>query len=175
MKTILLLLLVICISTNKAQSTTTGKEPIKIVVMPYNRFERFPYNFDQIREALQMGLLEKGFSIVNDDETWEIILGKDYSLYDLSKSQADTLINSINADLILYGFADLYEKNRQIGMYSERKISRPILVKVFDKKKNDIILHERVDFVQHWGLNVKLLNLRDFGVQIAYKLKQLGY
>ncbi len=175
MKLILLLILLACVVPNKAQTKASEKQPVKVVVMPYNRFERFPYQFDQIREALQLGLLEKGFSVVNDDATWELILEKDYSLYDLSMSQADSLINSINADLIVFGYADFFQNNRQTGMYSERKISRPILVKVFDKKKNDIILHERVDFFQYWGLNVKQLNFRDFGIQIAYKLKQLGY
>lgn len=175
MKLFLLLVLLIYVIPTKAQTTSNEKRPIKVVVMPYNRFERYPYQFDQIREALQLGLMEKGFSVVNDDKSWNLILEKDYSLYDLSMSQADTLINSISADLIVFGYADFFHNNRQTGMYSERKISRPILVKVFDKKKNDIILHERVDFIQHWGLNVKQLNFRDFGIQIAYKLKQLGY
>ncbi|MEW6653717.1 MAG: hypothetical protein AB1394_09645 [Bacteroidota bacterium] len=172
---LLITLLFFTAFSSAAQTTKEEKQPVNVVVMPYDRFERFPYRFDLIRESLQLGLMEKGFNVVNDDTTWSIILEKDYALYDLSQMQADTIINNVNADLIVFGHADNFHNSRTSGMYTGRKVSRPILVKVFDKKKNDIILHFRVDFVQHWGLNVKELNFRDFGVEIAYKLKQLGY
>ncbi|KAF0151335.1 MAG: hypothetical protein FD143_2003 [Ignavibacteria bacterium] len=176
MKSFLLLaLLVISAASLLAQTNKEEKKNVRVVVMPYDRFERFPYRFDLIRESLQLGLMEKGFTVVNDDTTWSIILEKDYALYNLSQLQADTIINIVNADLIVFGNADNFQNNRLTGLYSEKKISRPILVKVFDKRKHAIVLHERIDFIQHWGLNVKELSFRDFGIQTAYKLKQLGY
>lgn len=171
-----LTLLMIVPSYCHAQEPIQKKiNPVTVLVMPYDRYERYPYNMDLIREFLQLALREKGFTIVEDEGSWESILEKDYPLYNLSQEQAETIINDVDADLIVYGYADNWNSSRMNGIYNERKVARPILIKVYDKKKQSIVLHERIDFYEYWGLFVKQHDLSSFGIQIAYKLKQIGY
>jgi hypothetical protein len=158
-----------------AQNDIKKTKQINVVVMPYDRYERYPYRMDLIREFLQLGLQEKGFSIISDDSTWSTILEKDYPLYNLSQDQAESIIKDVNADLIVFGYVDNWNSTRMNGIYNDRQVSRPILVKVYDKNKKSLVMHERVDFYEYWGLNVKQLDLSAFGIQIAYKLKQIGY
>ncbi|NJD21214.1 MAG: hypothetical protein FIA82_00880 [Melioribacter sp.] len=176
-KNIIVVFVLFCVSNFQITAQDNAKKPkqVNVVVMPYDRYERYPFATDMIREFLQLGLKEKGFSVVSDDPTWLSILDKDYPLYNLSQEQAESIINDIDADLIVFGFSDNSISSRNYGLYNDRPMSKPILVKVYDKNKKSLVLYERVNFYEYWGLFVKQLDLNEFSVQIANKLKQIGY
>ena len=146
-----------------------------IVVMPFYEMEQYPYVMDQIRESLMFELTTKKYNVIEDDSTWAVILEMDYPLYFLNDEMAKSISQEIDVDLIVFGNYQNYSTSRLGGISQNKSVVKPILVKIYDKNKDAIILHERINFNQEWGLNSRRFTLSDFANSIVNKMKSLGY
>lgn len=151
------------------------KTPTSVIVMPFFSDERYPYSSDDVRQFLIWGFYQRHFNLIMDDSSWSKVMDLNYSLSNLSIDMADSVAIAANADLIVFGTVNLSAKYRPGGIYSEQYIPNPILVKVYDKKQKSIVLFERMDLVERWGLRINYLSLEDFGYKIATRLSDLGY
>lgn len=154
------------------------RKKTSVIVMPFYinyNINFYPFWTDQIREALIIGLYRRGFDVVEDDSSWSNVFKFDYQLANLSTEMADSISTSLGVDLIVFGWLSNSAKVRNGGFYSFLYSPNPILIKVFDSKKKSIILYERLDFVQRWGLFETNLSIYDFGFKIATKISDLGY
>jgi len=146
-----------------------------VAVMPFYEMEQYPYVMDQVRESLIFELTTKKYNVIVDDSTWAIILDMDYPLYFLNDEQAKGISQEIDADLILFGNLQDYSTARPAGISKNKSVVKPILVKIYDKNKDAIILHERMNFNQEWGLNSRRFTLNDFANNIVNRMKSMGY
>lgn len=146
-----------------------------VVIMPFDDYQEYPYNLDYIRQSLEIGFLQKGFNVVTSDSVWEIILDRDLRLTNLNTSDVEDISNDINVDLIVFGKVNDYSTLRQTGINSIKVVNKPILIKVFDTKKREIILFERLTLNQTWGLFDQSISYENFGVTIAQRIKNMGY
>ncbi|MDF1612778.1 MAG: hypothetical protein AB1695_07815 [Stygiobacter sp.] len=146
-----------------------------VVIMPFDDYQEYPYNLDYIRQSLEIGFLQKGFNVVTSDSVWEIILDRDLRLTNLNTSDVEEIANDIKVDLIVFGKATDYATYRQSGIYSMKIVNKPILIKVFDVKKKEIILFERLTLNQNWGLFDQSISYENFGSTIAQQIKNMGY
>lgn len=146
-----------------------------VVIMPFDDFQEYPYNLDQIRQSLEIGFMQKGFYVVNSDSVWKIILNRDLRLTNLTTSDVENIAKDINVDLIVFGRATDYSTLRQTGVFTAKVVIKPILIKVYDTKKKEIILFERLTLNQNWGLFDQSITFENFGSTIAQKIKNMGY
>lgn len=166
-------LLVIFINLNFSQEATTPKSTV--LVMPFDQYINYPFYNDMLRESLITGLLEKNFNPVLDPESWEIVLEKDYEFTNLSTIQADTIALISGADLVIFGFNSDFSTTRSGTLSTTTKHTRPVLIKVYDRKKRSLVLYERITLEANWGLLNNKLTLNQIGTKIAQQLKNQGY
>lgn len=143
--------------------------------MPFYNEEHYPYKTDDIREALMNGFYRRGFKVLADDSSWSKVFDFDYSFYNLSSDMADSIATYVGADLIVFGYVNTSVKYRPGGFYTDQFTPNPVLVKIYDPKKKTIVLFERTDLVERWGMFETDLELSDFGFKIATEISQLGY
>lgn len=152
-----------------------GKKSYSVVIMPFDDYQEYPYNLDYIRQSLIIGFQQKGFNVIDQDSVWEIILDRDLRMTNLSTSDVEKISDDINVDLIVYGRSSNYSTFRQEGVYTGKIIDKPILVRVYDHKKREIVLFERLVLNSRWGLFDQPITFENFGSSIAEKLKSMGY
>lgn len=175
MKTLkLFFLLLISASFNLAQDNSNLRLT-SVVIMPFDDLQEYPYNLDQVYQSLLIGFTQKGFNVVVQDSVWEIILDRDLRLTNLTTYDIEKISNDINVDLIVFGRADNYSTFRQSGFYSSKMVNKPILIRVFDTKKKEIILFERLTLNSSWGLFNQNITFENFGSTIAQQIKNMGY
>ncbi len=177
---ILILLLFVSLFCNSyaqtsSQEKRTEKKPTSVIVMPFFVNERYPYVSDEIRQYLMWGFFQRDFYVISDDSSWSKVLSFNYQLSNLSTEMADSISATVEADLIIYGTVNSTVKYRPGGIYTNPYVPNPILIKAYDRKKKSVVLFERMDFVERWGLFVNNISLLDFGFRIATKLSWLGY
>lgn len=170
---ILFFLLVIFISITFSQENTTPKSTV--LVMPFDKYISYPFFNDMLRESLITGLLEKNFDPVLDPHSWEVVLEKDYEFTNLSINQADTISLISGADLVIFGFISDFSTTRNGTLNTSTTHTRPVLIKVYDRKKSSLVLHERITLEANWGLLNNRLTLDQIGTKIAQQLKKQGY
>lgn len=158
-----------------SQQNKTEKKPTSVIVMPFFVEERYPYAIDEIQLYLMWGFFRRHFDVISDDSSWYKVLSFNYQLSNLSTDMADSVATIVKADLIIYGTVNSSTKYRPSGLYVNPYIPNPVLIKAYDRKKKSIVLFERMDFVERWGLYVNNISLLDFGFRIATRLSELGY
>jgi hypothetical protein len=146
-----------------------------VLVMPFDRYISYPFHNDLLRESLITGLLEKNFNPVLDHQSWEMVLERDYEFTNLSTNQADTIAIISGADLVMFGFLNDFSTTRSGTLSTTTKHTRPVLIKVYDRKKNALVLYERLTLEANWGLLNNRLTLNQIGTKIAQLLKNQGY
>ncbi len=173
----LLFLLLLISSSNYFSQTesSSDKKIYSVIVMPFVSMERYPYSTDLVREGLMLGFYQRGFYVVMNDSIWAHVLELDMPFYNINDAMADSISKTIGVDLVVFGNIKDGTTMREGGLYANRPVSRPILIKIFDAKKKKIILHERTDFIEYWGLFTKQNDIFDFGIKIATKLSSMGY
>ncbi|MCX7876569.1 MAG: hypothetical protein N2321_10445 [Melioribacteraceae bacterium] len=146
-----------------------------VVIMPFDDYQEYPYNLDYIHQSLTIGFLQKGFEVVTQDSTWEIILDRDLRLTNLNTSDVEKIAKDINVDLIVFGRTSNYSTYRQNGFFSIKPDIKPILIRIYDTKKKEIILFERLTLNKTWGLFTQSISYENFGATIAQQIKNMGY
>ena len=171
----LILFLTLSSLTFSQENSTSSQKQLKIIVMPFVEMEYYPYRIDLIREAFQLGFLQEGYNLIEDDLIWSKILEKEYNLANLSNDMVDTLSTLIDVDFIVYGRVTNFSNVRSNGLYTYQNVYKPILFKVYDTKNKTITLHERINFNENWGLFGKTNSLNEIGVIMARKLRQITH
>jgi ATP-dependent protease Clp ATPase subunit len=104
-----------------------------------------------------------------------MVLERDYEFTNLSTNQADTIAIISGADLVMFGFLNDFSTTRSGTLSTTTKHTRPVLIKVYDRKKNALVLYERLTLEANWGLLNNRLTLNQIGTKIAQLLKNQGY
>jgi hypothetical protein len=115
--------------------------------MPFEENIPYPYKNDIVREALTIALVHRNCLILFDDESWSKIVDLDFLLVNLNEKQADRVAKLLNVDVIIYGESDFsqgFKQVRQEGLWQEKTILKPVLVKAYDALNGQIILRERL-------------------------------
>lgn len=173
----LVTLLILCLITTVsifAQSNSTNTKH-SVIIMPFDDYQEYPYNLDIVRESLVIGFLQKGFNVITNDSIWGIILDRDLRMTNLSFSNVEEIASDINVDLIIFGTTNNYSSLRTVGLNSYQQIDKPILIKIYDTKKKDLVVYERIPLSSRWGLFEQNYSFINFGSAIADKLKNMGY
>ena len=175
----LLLIVLISINTSYPQEekTDSKNKTYSVVVMPFYDNQHYPYPTDVIRESFINGLRVKGFHVLTDDPTWSKILDEeeDYNLYNLTTEKAEEIAKSVGADLIVFGYATPVNFIRNPGSYSEKIIDKPVLIKIYDVKKNSLVIYDRSNIYKYDGMLVTVDGAYDVAINIAHRLKTMGY
>lgn len=172
---LIFLLTLFVLTINLFSQENKKKIPSSVVIMPFDDLQEYPYNLDYIRQSLIIGFQQKGFNVIEQDSIWQIILDRDLRMTNLNTSDVEKISNDINVDLIVYGRASNYSTFRQEGFYTAKVVDKPILVRVFDTKKKEIVVFERLVLNSRWGLFDQTITFENFGSTIAEKLKSMGY
>ena len=170
----LLLLCFAITSTLFAQQDSNKPKPYSVLIMPFYDDLNYPYGNDQIREGLIRAFYRRDYDVVLDDSTWSILLDLDYRLANILPVDADSISNFLDVDLIVFGQISNTYKYRST-LSTAYTISNPILVWVFDAKKKEVVLRERLSFTERWGLIEKNYNVYDLGDVVVDKLIVIGY
>lgn len=157
------------------QKIEPQKKVASVIIMPFDYQLRYPFSTDELREALIIGFQRRGFKIILDETSWSKVFDFNYELTNLSNKMADSIAAATNADLIVFGKVNNSVKNRLPGLYTTQETPNPILFKVFDTNKKILVLFERLNFIERWGLFENNLSFYDLGFSIATKISNLGY
>jgi hypothetical protein len=166
---IFLIILVSAFQNNFAQQTTTTKS-YSVVIMPFYDDITYPYSMDFIRESFIRAFYQKGFTVHLDDSTWSIILDQDFRPSHILKEDAEFLSTKIDVDLIVFG--NISNSYRQRGNYFS---DTPISVTVYDAKRKEIILKERLNYIERWGLLWNRFSTEELALQVVSQLVTMGY
>jgi hypothetical protein len=159
-----------CIMIVSAQQDKTPPKVYSVVVMPFLDDQNYPYNMDRIRESFIRAFYQKGFSVVMDDSTWAIILDHDFNPSKTLKDDAQLVSQSVDVDFIVFGQISNLVKQR--GNYYT---PNPISVSIYDTKRDNLIIKERMDFNERWGLMWKNFSYDDMALKVVNKLVSMGY
>lgn len=154
-----------------AQIDTSKTKMLSVVIMPFLDDQNYPYNMDLIRESFIRAFYQKGFSVVLDDSTWSIILEQNVNPAKFLKDDALLLSESINVDLIVYGQINFYQ-SKQRGEYNT---PNQISVSIFDTRKKELVIKERMEPRERWGLIWRYFSLDDMALKVVNQLMTMGY
>ncbi len=158
------------------QSTNSSEKiPKTVLVMPFVPNEQYPYLMDEFRESIMNAFITKKFVIVTNDSIWSELLDLDYDLSDISMDQAETIAEKTNVDLIIYGDLTQIFNYRNRTFSSASIVYKPMLIKVYDAKKKSLVIYERANVNERWGLNSYSKDIYDLAINVARKLNDLGY
>lgn len=159
-----------CMAIIPAQQDKTPPKIYSVVIMPFLDDQNYPYNLDQIRESFIRAFYQKGFSVVMDDSTWGIILDNEFNPSKTLKDDAQLISQTIDVDFIVYG-----QMSNQIKQRGNYFTPNPISVSIYDTKRNDLIIKERMDFSERWGLMWKYFSYDDMALRVVNRLVSMGY
>ncbi|HOI28270.1 MAG TPA: hypothetical protein PLZ15_00820 [Melioribacteraceae bacterium] len=167
---ILILLLLISNGIQNAQQDKINQKIYTVVIMPFLDELHYPYNTDWIREAFIKAFYEKGFAVILDDSTWSKILDQGFNPARTLSDEAFLVSKSIDVDLIVYGqISNMY---RQRGNYYT---SNPISVTIYDARKKETVIKERMAYTERWGLFRKNLSTDEMALKVVNQLVSMGY
>ncbi|MEW6507834.1 MAG: hypothetical protein AB1432_08840 [Bacteroidota bacterium] len=153
------------------QSDTSNTRILSVVVMPFLEDQNYPYNLDMIRESFVRAFYQKGYTVVMDDSTWSIILDRDVNPAKFMKEDAITLSETINVDLIVFGQISI-NQSKQRGSFIT---PNPISVSIYDTNKKELIIKERMDPVERWGLMWRNFSFDEMALRVVNRLAAMGY
>ncbi len=180
---VILLFNISCISsrqkTYEEVELSDASAPRSFAILPFEEPENNPYTLDRMREALIFAFLEKGYSVQTDAAVWDSLQNElDYRIYNLNEDQASEVARHLKVDMLIFGTADFksgFSSTRPSGIYRQKVIEKPIIIKAFDVPSQTILLRERVRSREDWGLDHSEKNLRDIAIEFVNKLKSMGY
>jgi len=173
---LLLILLSAYVNYSQAEKPDEQEKVYTVLVMPFIENEYYPFSMDQIRESFIYGFRSQGFDVVTDDSTWLKILEEyDNYLVNISTDMAEKIARDAGIDLIVFGNAIPFNNVRSSGTYSQKIIYKPILTKVYDANKKSLVVFDRTNFLEYYGLHVKINDIYDNAVEVARKLTAMGY
>jgi len=147
-------------------------------IMPFEDYETYPYTTDRVREALIFALMEKGYQMGIDQDNWKKLEELDFQLINMNSTQAAKVAKLLETDMIIFGHSDFRSglpSRRQQGLYSQKVIEKPVVIKVYDVSSEEIILRERLQTRSDWGLNHSTKEIRDLVREFVHKLQAMGY
>lgn len=133
--------------------------------------QNYPFNFDLIRESFIRAFYQKNFNVIVDDSTWSIILDQDIHPAKFRETDVSSLSENINVDLIVFGQIS-YNQSKQRGNFYT---PNPISVSIFDTHKKEIVIKERMDPIERWGLMWRNYSLDDMALNVVNQLVTIGY
>lgn len=154
-----------------AQPDTSKEKTFSVVIMPFLDDQNYPYNLDEIRESFIRAFYQKGFAVVMDDSTWSIILEQDVNPAKFLKDDAILLSETISVDFIVFGQINL-NQSKQRGNFNT---PNPVSVSVFDTRKKEIVIKERMEPRERWGLIWRYFSLDDMALRVVNQLVAMGY
>lgn len=180
---IFLLFTIACISirqrTHEEVRLSDPSDSPSFAILPFEEPENNPYTLDRMREALINAFMEKGYSIQIDAAIWDSLQNElDFRIYNLNEDQASEVAQYLKVDILIFGNADFksgISSTRPSGIYRQKVIDRPIVIKAFDASSQKILLRERIRIREDWGLDHSEKNLRDIAIEFVNKLKSMGY
>ncbi|NMB81953.1 MAG: hypothetical protein GYA14_09055 [Ignavibacteria bacterium] len=154
-----------------AQPDTSKTKILSVVVMPFLDDQNYPYNLDMIRESFVRAFYQKGFAVVMDDSTWSIILDQDVNPTKFLKDDALTLSENISVDLIVFGQISI-NQSKQRGDFNT---PNPVSVSIFDTRKKELVVKERMEPRERWGLMWRYFSFDDMALRVVNQLIAMGY
>lgn len=175
----LLLFILIAVNSNYSQTDKPNSEEkvFSVLVMPFQYNQHYPYYMDQIRESLINGFRTKGFNVVTNDTLWSLILEEedDYDLSNISMEKAEEIASYTGTDLVVFGNIFPIARTESVGLPSSTQYYKPLLIKVYDSSQKSLVIFERANIYEHWGLNAKVNSIYEIAVDIARDLVTMGY
>ncbi len=179
MRTIKFFMVILFLTSFNLTFCQTSKSSEKIsktvLVMPFIQNEQYPYLMDEYRESIMNAFITKDFVVVTNDSIWSDLLDMNYDLSDISLDQAENIAEKTDVDLIIYGDITQIFNYRNRTFSSVSVVYKPILIKVYDAKKKSLVIYERVNINERWGLNSSSKDIYDLALNVARKLNDLGY
>ncbi len=159
------------LAINNAQQNTSTPKIRSVVIMPFLDDQNYPYNMDVIRESFIRAFYQKGFAVVMDDSTWSIILDQDFNPSKLLKEDALLISENITVDLIVFGAISI-NQSKQRGDFNT---PNPISVSILDTSKKELIIKERMEPRERWGLMWRYFSFDDMALKVVNQLVAMGY
>jgi hypothetical protein len=159
------------LAVNNAQENRSTPKILSVVIMPFLDDQNYPYNMDVIRESFIRAFYQKGFAVVMDDSTWSIILDQDFNPSKLLKEDALLISENITVDLIVFGAISINQSKQRGDFYTPN----PISVSILDTRKKELIIKERMEPRERWGLMWKYFSFDDMALRVVNQLVAMGY
>jgi hypothetical protein len=157
----------------------TGARANSFAIMPFEEPETYPYASDRMREALIIAFMHKGYQVQTNPVLWDSLAEQsNVQLYNLNEKQARKVANKLKVDLLIFGHSDFRSgimSTRSEGMYEQRTVEKPIVIKAYDLKTDTILLRERISTKSFWGLNPTEKDYRTMAIDFVNKLQTMGY
>lgn len=181
--TVSLILLLSCSASKKPLldevELSEAEKAQTFAIMPFEEPETYPYASDRMREALIIAFMEKGYYVETNEALWDSLSGQlDYHLYNLNEEQAKEVARNLKIDMLIFGQADFrsgISSTRPDGLYQQKVIERPIVIKAYDLSSDKILLRERIPTRSDWGLDHSEKDVRQIALEFINKLKSMGY
>ena len=84
----------------------------------------------------------------------------------------------LKVDMIIYGHTDFrsgLSSRRPQGLYKQKVIEKPVVIKVYDLYSDEIILRERLRTRSDWGLDHSIKEIKVLVREFVQKLQTMGY
>ncbi|MGK9368577.1 hypothetical protein ACSSWA_06730 [Melioribacter sp. Ez-97] len=165
--------IIILLSFIQVYSQSEVEKAKTVLILPF--YEREFNVSSELYHSLKTGFMREDYIVLSSDSVWNKLDSLDISFNDIDSEIADSIKKIIDCDLIVYGRIDEDIKPRTSPAHDRNVSYKPFIIKVYDTRSQSLVLYERMELINRWGLFSDNTEIHDIGYKTALKLRTRGY